>query len=103
MNGFVEGERVELTRDVERYPHFIAPEGARGTVVHVSPEQFSVRMDEPIEGAEEWDNEVCWYAGMYMAPPWDEVRSTALKSWRTSDEIWGGGKPTRGTGLAVVR
>jgi hypothetical protein len=56
-----EGTRVILKNDVERYPHFIAPKGATGTVVDVGdPQVFAVRMDDLVEGAEEWDNEVHW-------------------------------------------
>lgn len=55
------GSRVRLKRDVERYPHFVAPEGLTGTVVECEEEIVSVRLDEPVEGAEEWDNQVHWY------------------------------------------
>jgi hypothetical protein len=56
--------RVRLRHDVDRFPHFIAEAGEWGTVVH-TPESDSagtlcVRMDAPIAGAEEWDNEVVW-------------------------------------------
>jgi hypothetical protein len=55
------GSRLVLKHDVDRYPHFIAPKGATGTVVHSEwGEVFCVRMDEPIPGAEDWDNEVIW-------------------------------------------
>lgn len=56
-----EGDRVRLRRDVERYPHFIAPAGALGTVVDIGdPAIYSVRLDEPVAGAEDWSNEVHW-------------------------------------------
>lgn len=55
------GARVALTHDVERYPHFVAPAGAVGTVVdHGDPNLYAVRLDELLEGAEEWANEVHW-------------------------------------------
>ena len=58
------GTRVQLRHDVERYPHFIAPKGATGVVVDIgAPEVFAVRLDEPLLGAEDWDNEVHWYDG----------------------------------------
>jgi len=66
------GTKVRLTRNVERYPHFIAPEAATGVVVMTgkwtgwdTPVEgvFSVRIDEPIAGAEAWDNEVHWGEG----------------------------------------
>lgn len=53
-----EGARVILRRDFDRYPHFIAPYGARGTVVEANKELIAVRMDEYLPGAEGWGNEV---------------------------------------------
>jgi hypothetical protein len=58
------GTRVRLRHDVWRYPHFIAPMGATGTVVgheDSQPWTVAVRMDEHLDGAEDWDNEVHWY------------------------------------------
>jgi hypothetical protein len=55
------GARVRLLRDVDRYPHFIAPAGALGEVVDVGdPNLFAVRLDQPLPGAETWSNEVHW-------------------------------------------
>lgn len=56
----VVGDRVRLTNDVERYPHFIAKGGSAGTVTEVG-ENVIVKMDEHIPGAEEWENEVHWH------------------------------------------
>lgn len=54
-----EGARVRFTRSLERFPHFTVPEGAVGEVVEeASHEIVCVRMDEPLPGAEPWDNEV---------------------------------------------
>lgn len=64
-----EGSRVRLRNVVERYPHFIAPAGALGTVVTLDEEVLAVRLDEPLAGAEEWGNEVHWYAGAGMDEP----------------------------------
>ena len=55
------GTRVRLTHSVDRFPHFIAPQGAQGTLVISEPAVVAVRLDEHLDGAEEWDNEVCWY------------------------------------------
>lgn len=62
------GTKVCLARDVDRYPYFVAKAGSTGTVISVSADseaflspRLVVRMDEPITGAEEWDNEVHWY------------------------------------------
>jgi hypothetical protein len=51
--------RVRLRHDVDRYPHFLARAGATGTVT-TDDDVFTVRMDEHIDGAEEWDNEIVW-------------------------------------------
>jgi hypothetical protein len=56
------GERLVLIRDVDRYPHFVAARGSRGTIAEVSPEAVSLRLDEQLPGAEEWDNEIVWSA-----------------------------------------
>lgn len=57
------GDRVRLTVEVWRYPHFLVPAGATGTVVDMTdavPEMFAVRLDEFVPGASEWDNEIHW-------------------------------------------
>ena len=62
MHTFAVGDRVALTRDVERFPDFIAPKGATGTVVMAERDgALAVRMDQAITGAEEWDNEIHWH------------------------------------------
>jgi hypothetical protein len=65
MSAPAAGSRVELVVDVDRYPHFVAPAGSTGTVVdHGDPQiVLAVRLDEPLAGAEEWDNEVHWLDG----------------------------------------
>ena len=55
------GRRVRLTAIVERFPHFRAEDGRTGEVVTVEPDLIAVRMDEPLDGAEEWDNEIHWF------------------------------------------
>lgn len=55
------GLRVELVRDVDRYPDFQVAKGAQGTIVYADPDFIRVRMDETIEGADPWDNEVHWF------------------------------------------
>ena len=65
---FKEGERVELRHDVDRYPHFVADAGEHGTVSYTHEDAhggtIAVRMDNPINGAEEWNNEVQWDAAI---------------------------------------
>ena len=55
------GTRVRLTNAVDRYPHFIAPQGATGTLVTSAPGVVAMYLDEHLDGAEEWGNEVRWY------------------------------------------
>jgi hypothetical protein len=56
--------RVRLVRDVDRYPHFIAKRGSVGTVIaHMDTAgdgHISVKLDDHLPGAEEWNNEVIW-------------------------------------------
>lgn len=66
------GSSVRLTQDVERYPHFIAPEGMTGVVVDGGdPGLVAVRMDIRVPGAEEWNNEVHWYLPNGDDPKYD--------------------------------
>jgi hypothetical protein len=68
MSKFKVGDRVRLTRDVERYPHFTAPAGTTGVVTRVSRSAPSpsagvtllIRADSKIRGAEPWGNEIEW-------------------------------------------
>jgi hypothetical protein len=55
------GRRFRLTREVDRFPDFLAPVGLTGTVDHIE-ESGTVwgKMDEPLPGAEEWDNCIMW-------------------------------------------
>lgn len=57
------GSRWKLKRDVDRFPHFVAPAGAEGTITDTYDSNISLRLDEPLAGAEEWDNEVVWAHG----------------------------------------
>jgi hypothetical protein len=53
--------RYRLRHDVDRFPHFVARAGMTGTLVEHDDELVTLRMDDHLPGAEEWDNEVCWY------------------------------------------
>ena len=53
------------------YPHFVARAGMKGTVVETENDLFCVRLDEPLDGAEEWDNEVAWYENAFGPPEED--------------------------------
>jgi hypothetical protein len=54
------GARARLRRSVERFPHFVAEEGAAGTITTAGEELIAMKLDRVLQGAEEWDNEVCW-------------------------------------------
>ena len=57
---FEPGYRFKLTRDVERFPHFVAKEGSTGTVTVNDDNGVCAKMDQPFDGAREWDNEIQW-------------------------------------------
>lgn len=67
------GARLVLRHELWRYPHFIVPEGATGTITHSDEELVALRMDEVIPGAEEWDNEVHWYPRNCDDDVWRDV------------------------------
>lgn len=52
--------RVRLRRDVDRGHEFIARAGLTGRLVELTDRQVSVQMDEPLAGAEEWNNCILW-------------------------------------------
>jgi len=54
------GLRVRLLTPVERAQGVIAPAGATGTVADVTDDAVCVRVDQPLPGAEAWDNEIVW-------------------------------------------
>lgn len=56
------GARARLRRGVDRFPHFCVEARAIGTVTEASAWLVALRMDEPVIGAEQWDNELCWTA-----------------------------------------
>lgn len=56
----VVGAQVTLKQDVERYPHFIAPTGKSGVIVHVCDDMVMVAMNDHLPGAEEWGNRILW-------------------------------------------
>jgi hypothetical protein len=53
-----EGDRVELTEDFERFPHFIAKKGLAGVITEVGDLFVNIRLEEKVEGMEHWDNEL---------------------------------------------
>ena len=58
------GYRFVLTRDVDRFPHFIAKRGMTGIVKEMNPDGAIITsIDQPLRGSEEWDNELWWLDG----------------------------------------
>ena len=55
------GQRIILAREIERFPHFAAPAGLRGTIVQASESSIGAMMDNTIVGCEEWNNTIYWY------------------------------------------
>jgi hypothetical protein len=55
-----EGYRFRLIREVDRFPGFVAPQGLTGTVTVVLGGEIRGRIDQPVLGAEPWDNELHW-------------------------------------------
>jgi len=59
-------DRVQLLTRVERFPHFIVAAGETGTVKEIdldakcNRQEYWVKMDNPIENCEEWDNCILW-------------------------------------------
>lgn len=79
-----EGDQVALARAVERFPHFLAPAGLRGEVVIAGPDLISVRMHDPLPGAEAWENEIEWGEGRIEEAAGDlQVLSSTSCSGRT--------------------
>lgn len=56
------GDRVRLRRDVERYPIFIAKAGSFGTILSIDDQSAIVKMDDPLENGEDWNNSIYWEA-----------------------------------------
>ncbi|MDI3258386.1 MAG: hypothetical protein QJR02_01495 [Sinobacteraceae bacterium] len=56
------GDRVELIRPVDRYPHFLAPAGLCGTVTELSEDAIAVKLDagHGLEDLAAWDDCVIW-------------------------------------------
>lgn len=74
MNTFKVGDRVCLTRDVDRFPDFIARKGMVGTVCTVEIDgALAVKMDDTIAGCEEWDNQVWWTFDFHLEDIADDL------------------------------
>jgi hypothetical protein len=54
------GYRFRLFRPVDRFPDFLAPIGLTGTVIAVDDSGVCGQMDQPIAGAEQWENQIRW-------------------------------------------
>jgi hypothetical protein len=57
------GDHVQITKDIERFPHFTCPAGWTGEVTDDTNGVISVRMYRYLgPGADEWNNEVIFNA-----------------------------------------
>ncbi len=52
--------RMILTKDVERFPDFIAYKGMTGTFIGHRMGVSMLKMDAHLNGAENWDNCILW-------------------------------------------
>lgn len=50
--------RVRFHTEAMRYPHFVIPQGATGTIDELRKDFASVKLDTPIAGTEEWNGTV---------------------------------------------
>lgn len=55
------GQRVTLLDVVDRYPHARVQPGATGRIVRWEPDLVAVKLDQPVDGLEEWDNCLHWW------------------------------------------
>lgn len=55
------GQRVTLLDTVDRYPHARVKAGATGTIVRWSEDLVAVKLDQVVDGLEEWDNCLHWW------------------------------------------
>lgn len=74
MTALTEGARVELIEYADRFPFFLVHPGAKGTVTEVSEHLVTIKMDDHIDGCEEWDNEV-----IYNLPEHEDELCSAVK------------------------
>lgn len=95
---FPAGTRVRLTFPVDRFPHFRVDKGATGTVTAAAGDDriFAVTLDVPVDGAEDWENEIQWMldAGDEPGEVLEEIRDEIDRDefdallWRTAPETW---------------
>lgn len=69
------GQRVRLKHRVDRFPEFTVAGGATGTINEVTDSLVSVKMDELIDGAKDFDNCLHFYDAKTYGDPnsdaWD--------------------------------
>jgi hypothetical protein len=54
------GYRFKLFREVARFPDFVVPAGLSGTVTVANEHGVRAKMDEQVDGARHWDNQIHW-------------------------------------------
>lgn len=74
---------LRLVRDVERFPHYVAPRGCPVKVVESDREKVEALARWPVPGAEEWGNRIHWYSSAIQ----DDAR---LAMWEDTEpaEVW---------------
>jgi hypothetical protein len=58
---FKVGTKVKFIEEWESFPHFHVKNGLSGKVVRNDCMGIAIKMDEKLDGAEYWDNEVHFY------------------------------------------
>ena len=53
------GYQFKLINPVDRFPNFVAPVGLTGVETIVADDIWA-KTDQPVSGAEEWNNELHW-------------------------------------------
>jgi hypothetical protein len=82
------GMRVKVVRKIDRYPHFVAKVDMRGTVQEATDSLVSVKMDDKLQDAEEWDNCIMWYAGTTLEDFWGDVELIETRKCSEMNVVW---------------
>jgi hypothetical protein len=79
------GERVRTLWPIDRYPHFVVAPGSAGVVTTCEQGLCTVRLDDPVPGMEEWDNELCFTT--------DDAASQGLTPPTAATAMWASCEP----------
>jgi hypothetical protein len=88
---FPTGTRVTARYNIDRYPHFMVPKGATGTVIDRTDGRFwffVVKLDQPLSGCEEWDHEIYYNEGdgSSMVQDWHGAGATCPECGKVGEQ-----------------